>query len=52
VIEFLGEQARETHGNEGAWDEMRLHPRRPPKLPHLWPPQTPPPPEGTLLRLR
>ena len=25
VIEFLGEQARETHGNEGAWDKMRLH---------------------------
>lgn len=25
VIEFLGEQARVTHGNEHAWDEMRLH---------------------------
>ena len=22
---------------------VRLRPRRPPKLPHLWPPQTPPP---------
>jgi predicted nucleotidyltransferase component of viral defense system len=25
VIEFLGGQARATHGNENAWDEMRLH---------------------------
>ncbi len=25
VIEFLGERARATHGNENAWDEMRLH---------------------------
>jgi len=25
VMEFLGEQARATHGNQAAWDEMRLH---------------------------
>lgn len=25
VIEFLGEQARVTHGDENSWDEMRLH---------------------------
>jgi hypothetical protein len=25
VMEFLGEQARATHGNQAAWDGMRLH---------------------------
>jgi hypothetical protein len=25
VIEFLADRVRATHGNETAWDEMRLH---------------------------